>query len=72
MDEKAIKDFTPAKVAESTQQACDESEENLNGKLRDNEANIIQAERAMEEAQPANLSQSSKANGKLLTISDPR
>ena len=61
MDEEAIKDFTPAKVAESAQQACDKAEEKLNGKLRDNEAHIIQAERAMEEAQPANLSQSSKA-----------
>ena len=62
MDEGAIKDSTPDKVAESAQQACDEAEEKLNGKLRDNETHIIQAERAMEEVQQANLSQNSKTN----------
>ena len=62
MDEGAIKDSTPDKVAESAQQACDEAEEKLNGKLRDNETHIIQAERAMEEVQQANLSQNSKNN----------
>ena len=68
MDEEAIKDFTPAKVAESAKQACDKAEEKLNAKLRNNEAHIIQAERVMEEAQTADLSQSSKAKEEKTSI----
>ena len=64
MDNDAIENFTPEKVAQDAQKACDDAEEKLNGKLKDNESHIIQAERSMDEA-PVSQNQSSSSQADL-------